>query len=128
MLHTVSQRNTGWMVVALLFMGSLVALLIGLLQPYVGLLALLLTLVATIGYAQLERQPRRAARRVAKFRAPSALPVRSTVVTSYGAELQAQVVPIEREDDYQFVLTSEGYMLTDENGRVIHRLQQRNDA
>ncbi len=44
------------------------------------------------------------------------------ITTKEGDTKQAWVVPMEHMEDYTLVLTSEGYKVVDQSGRVIHSL------
>jgi hypothetical protein len=81
-------------------------------------LALPALLVAGLGGAA---RTRRAARRVA----PSAGRAQRAVLLADGSARQAIVVPLERPQSEQLVLTAEGYLLLNAEGRPIHRIGDR---
>jgi predicted membrane metal-binding protein len=47
-----------------------------------------------------------------------------SIITAEGATRAAKLVPVEQTENYRFVLTRDGYMLVNEQGRAIHTLRQ----
>jgi hypothetical protein len=47
-----------------------------------------------------------------------------SIITPEGTTRVAKLVPVEQTENYHFVLTRDGYMLVNEQGRAVHTLRQ----
>jgi hypothetical protein len=94
-----------------------------------GLIALLLAvgfilaLPSMVGYALSLGRKQVAARRV-PFSFSDEPASQISIITAEGATRTAKLVPVDQTDNYRFVLTRDGYMLVNEQGRAIHTFRQ----
>ncbi|GAB4197643.1 MAG: hypothetical protein OHK0022_16100 [Roseiflexaceae bacterium] len=120
-----TRRNALWLTGAVVSVAAGL-LLLAVLLPLAALAATL-ALALLIGLAALGQS--RALRRrtiAARSRVAQAAiqPVaQRTVYAADGSTRQALLVPIPQTDDFELVLTVEGYALVDESGRVVYRLK-----
>ncbi len=120
-----SRRNALWLTGAVVSVAAGLALLATLL-PLAALVATaalaLLAGLTALGQARAQRRRTIAARsRVARAAIQPA--AQRTVYAADGSTRQALLVPIPQTDDFELVLTVEGYALVDESGRVVYRMK-----
>jgi hypothetical protein len=120
MLQVQTQRHRSWAGLILLCVVAF-SLLIAAINSYTILLllagAIAVTSIIILGTYTTNRQL--AARIIWQ-------PVAQRTISSAEGTVQpALVVPIERDDGYDMVLTVEGYKLIDEAGQVVYTLKQR---
>lgn len=124
MIHTQTLRRRSWAGLAWLSAVALSALIAAIIGSTAALLvagSIVLAGIAgmiMLGVGTANRAPSGSARIVW---AP--VPQRS-ITTAEGTSQSALVVPIERNDGFEMVLTVEGYKLIDEVGQVVYTIKR----
>lgn len=119
-----TRRNIFWLTSAVVSVAAGL-LLLAVLLPLAALAATL-TLALLVGLTvvgQIRAQRRTLAARSRATRAGIQPAAQRTIYAADGSTRQALLVPIPQTDDFELVLTIEGYALVDESGRVVYRMK-----
>jgi len=126
MVHAEIPRRCPW-VGMIWFVAILLGALLALINIYAGVLLIAFSTALALGFATLQRSPAYRAP-AARSREPRRIAwppmAQRTVATPEGFEQAALVIPIERNDGYEMVLTADGYKLVDAAGRVVYALKR----
>lgn len=109
-----SSIGLAWLLIAAI--GGLATMLYG----YIG--ALLFGLVVTVTLILVVMQVPSSPERVAVHR-PAAHTARRTITTDDGDSRHATVIPVSTDEQYQMVLTRDGYVMVNDDGRVVYSLK-----
>jgi hypothetical protein len=122
--HLTTLREISWTALSALAAGAVLVLL-AFYSVSLALLVLLALLIVGVPYLLITAATRGWQRVAQAPHTPhtSAQPMPElTVLSSSGEALQGRLVPVEQADGCQMVLTAQGYVLVNDEGRVIHRL------